>query len=315
MNWRTERIDWLGLLDHNKIMDRTARAFLRSSVAGGGYVSGGFARSLISVCLTERGKLPGRSSAAASRRKVKFTYDSDSWDSLANYCNVSGLTPETKGGGGKSGRFWKAGVGDIDIFFTDRHAADHAVKRGLKSEPHWHSPTLAGFGHEYLVGNAVFQHITKITGTPEEVLTTFDIANARVYADADGIHYTSEWHELENQCLLGIDNFSKPNLLWRVTKWFRKHRYLDFRLGDHAKLVDSLWSAVERTKDGSWKMWGETVQLDSVRRLARRFSDLLPPEDLLRASLLFDSYDQSSMFKRLLKQADCVNLDQEEIQF
>lgn len=293
MKWNTEPADWLHMLGRNDVLTKPALDFLHNSIEGGGFVAGGFARSLAAVVLSERGGLLDR--AAKNRRRLASSYYQDTWDSLSAYCDVGKLHPPP----GVDDRTWKAGVGDVDVFFRSQDLATAAVQRGAALKPRWSSPTLAGFGHEYLVGNAVFQHIVRIVGTPEEVLSTFDIANARVYADSAGIHYTDSWRDMEDGCLLGIDNFTKPNLLWRVAKWFKKHHYVDFRPGDHSKFVDALWASAERSH-GGWKMWGKAVSLKSVQRLGRIFLDLLPPADLLRASVVFDEYDRNVAIRHLV---------------
>lgn len=297
MTWNLQKIDWLDVLAKKRLMrsvvaDDTVAA-LRSAIDKGGFVTGGFARSYAYALLAEEAGVVHPPPSSARGRS-----DVDGWLALARYLGEGiDVNPTSRrwsqDANTRHMRLWKTNVGDIDVFFTDSQSAGSVIDDLNVRDYTWSSTTAAGFGQEYVFGRRnVLQIITKFTGRPLDVLDSFDISNAQVYFDRDGLHYTDEWVEMETNSQLGINRSDKPNLLWRAHKWVSRHGYNRLRPGDEEKYVDALFNAFERAKSDEWKIWDRKVTTQTISHMGWRFKDWLPPAELLRASLLFDGYRQ-----------------------
>ena len=289
--WNVECTDWIGEIFTRGIISKSTEKILRISVGSGGYVTGGFARNLARCILSDRNLLPPPPLEWGRDRN-------EGWNKLKRYANTQKVP--WRNSNEVSDRTWKSGVGDIDIFFpTEVDAQGICSQVNSSSTCEWSSPTLAGYGMEYLSGGNLIQILTKFHGTPDEITGSFDLANAKVYLDGAGLHWSDGWCELEEENLLGIDHFDKPNLLWRVNKWYHRNCYTDFRPGDHAKFVDSILSTVTLAKKGDLKRFGRDVDPASVKGYAKRYWGILPAGELLKISMCYDSYDQMHAIKEL----------------
>jgi len=301
MTWNTLKIDWLDFLSRKRKLQKAVSVrtidALKITLDNGGYVTGGFARSFAYALLNEDYNVI-KPSIEPGDKVHEAKADGDAYLQLHKYLGSGSEVdpsparwPDPKF---LESRLWKRGVGDIDVFFNTRQGADAAVG-SLKSSSAltWIGPTIAGYGQEYVIDKRnVLQIITKVTGHQQDVLDSFDLANAAVYFDSDGLHYTDSWVALESNNQLGIERCDKPNLLWRVHKWKKRHSYSKLRPGDEEKYVDALFVAYDKAKTTDWKMWNNSVTPSAVSRLGWQFSNWLPPSELLRASLIFDGYHQ-----------------------
>ena len=289
--WNVERVDWLDEISSRKIIGETTRKILREAMDCGGYVTGGFARNLARCILFDRNLLPP---------PPAMKFGEKSWKWLERYCKVK-LFPVYNDSRGIHDRTWKSGVGDIDVFF---HTETDSMRTCsyVNSTPdlcEWSAPTLAGYGMEYVTGGNILQILTKFHGDPLHVLDSFDLANSKVYLDRDGLHWSDEWCELEESKLLGIDRWDKPNLLWRVNKWFSRNDYVDFRKGDHERFVDSILNTISLAIAGELKRFGKVVDPSGIRGYAKKYWRILPASELLKISLGYDTYDQLHAIKEL----------------
>lgn len=283
--WNVERVDWLNEITTRRVVGETTRKILRECIDCGGYIAGGFARNLARCIMFDRNLLPPPCESP--------------WKWLEEYCRVRRLPFEYSTN--IHDRNWKMRVGDIDIFLPAESIAEGICGRLVESRElyQWSSRTLAGYGMEYITGGNLVQILTKFHGDPLHVIDSFDLANAKVYLDRDGLHWSDEWCDLEDRKLLGIDKGDKPNLLWRVNKWFDRNKYVDFRGGDHEKFVDSILSIISLSANGELKRFDQNVEPWGIRGYAKKYWRLLPASELLKISMGYDTYDQLNVIKEL----------------
>lgn len=272
--------DVVRILSDMKSFRSNSLSFLNEVLEAGGYVSGGFARTIGNLILLGSKENPAR---------------------VKNYlgCDVGGDGPLNPGT--RNSRMWKRDNGDIDVFFHNEVDVQAAIdKISTSGTWTWNADTIGGYGREFLAGGIVFQLIHGIHGSPRDVLETFDIENAKVYFNERGLYLSNDWLELERKKQLGICRADKLNLLWRVRKWFRKHGYTSLRDGDSHKL----FSAIERllSESGSERLfrWNSRVPQKRVQGIARNAIDFLSSaDDLLRLSMYLDDYGQMEVIKAL----------------
>lgn len=290
MKFRTVSVDWLLALVDNGCISKAVASAMRSSLAAGGYVSGSFARTVAyAYFFPLNGKQFEGREDLFGRYRLQYRHYGRS------------IKPEES-------RLWKAGTGDIDFFFPDQKSGCDAVSIVRSTcDAAYSAPTMGGYGHEFVLGDNILQLITRVTGAPEDVIESFDIFNAKVYLDSSSIHYPEGWVAAEKARTLGIDRTDRPNFLWRVTKWFHSHRYEKFRPGDETKYVDGVFAAAALVKSGGWRRWGRDVKMYEVLSKGKYFVSKLPPDQLLKMSMLYDSYDQMNMTKILLSKGRDAN--------
>jgi len=257
-----------------------------------GYISGGFARLVASKLLGKY--IWGSDSPPEALREVERYY---------RLYRLSSPPREKEKVENISRKSWKSGKGDIDIFFHDKESSYKAIN-SVESGPFridMSSTSPAGFAKEIIVNQCCFQLITKINGTPEEVLQSFDLANAKVALTNDGILVSKNWIELERLRHLGVDRWDKPNILWRVHKWVRRHAYHDLREGDHDRYLDHLFDVVKSAQLGELKMYNKPIDPNYVKKFARDFIHSYPPKEALKASMIMNDYDKIQIMKRISK--------------
>jgi hypothetical protein len=286
--WGFKRIDWVGEMHSRGLLDGEGAWALSNAFRGGAYVAGGFARALA------HGVLCGGNNKDAWNRI-------DWYSQIPAYAKKYGAPWNSQEGQGDA-VYWKANAGDIDLFFRDPQGVA-AMISALECRPgiYGMGSSRAGYAMDYRAGSRALQIITKVHGDPEDVIGTFDIANAKVVLDGEGIHYTMGWLQLEEKKQLGIDNWNKPNLLWRVRKWVKKHYYDDLRPGDHAPYVEAVFSAMEAVNAGTLVRWGEAVKKHNIHSFAKMFVRTSPPAEVLKISMLLDSYDQMNVLRELTR--------------
>ena len=301
MSWHLEPIDWIDRLRHKKIIDRTGRDALCCAMNMGGFVTGGSARALAAAFLGPQYKGILKNPSGYSVRRGA--------DHLECFGSTITLTrhpksPFTSVPGAKKPNFdandrtWKSSVSDVDVFFREKKSALECIANlNAQGEAAWSSPSLARYGEEYVFGRNLFQFITHFSGQPEDVLSSFDLANAKVYFDAKGLHWSDEWARLEDDRVLGVDVWNKQNLLWRIAKWMNRHGYENLRGGDHDKYLDAVFKAIDETREGKLIRWGEKVNIRTIRSHTKRMVYGMPPAEALKASIIFDSYDQLNIIR------------------
>ena len=302
MSRHIENINWLQELSYRGVFNSECFRVTRACLEEGGFISGGFARKLARSLLIDRHE---------SVHANETWHQTIDWYSacrnLNNYSPPWAATRHVDVRDPTARYQWRGGVGDIDIFFhTEQRrfqatdAINRCIEAGWKEIIHI-GKSPAGFAEEYIVEKRPFQLVSKLYGTPEQIVDSFDFTNAKVWLDAEGIHYTDEWLELEKNNLLGIDQWDRPSLLWRVHKWTRKHHLRDLREGDHAKYVDAVYKAMELVKSGECVRWGQKIRPSQIKEFAKAFIYTSPITEVLKASMLLDSYDQMTIMNEISK--------------
>lgn len=295
MSLESRRSTWLtDALIGGGITSRQVEVF-NAAWDADGYIAGGFGRMV--------GVLDAR-----SRNELTLypTWrDREGWRNLALYTEMMMEPPRPPWGeGGKSSSHWKwrGSVGDVDLFFPNEASAWTALDRvkSLFGGGVYHTPTAAGYAQEVVHDRCRYQFITKVNGAPEEILSSFDLTNSKVALTPDSILTAPEWRELEEKRTLGIDLWNKPNLLWRVWKWAKKHSYLKLRSSDEDRFVNTVFDALAATKDGSLKRWDRPVTKYEIQRFAKMFIHSFEPSSALKAAMILDDYDKMNVVRDVM---------------
>ncbi len=131
--------------------------------------------------------------------------------------------------------------GDIDLFFKSAEAWRDFL--APYSEVEWPTPGKPGvrMSEGKLAANIAFargpgmthgynsppavQAIRCVTGTPEEVLLSFDFVNAMVAFDGDRVWVADGWERLEKSKTLGVAWWGSRSVAFRVKKYMLKYGY------------------------------------------------------------------------------------------
>lgn len=287
-NWLTDSLIGGGITSHQ------ANVF-NAAWDHGGYIAGGFGRmvGVLDAC-----------SHSELQLYPKWR-DREGWRNLAQYTEMMMDPPRPPWDeGSKSSPHWKwrGSVGDVDLFFPNEASARTAIDRvkSLFGDRAHYCVSRAGYAEEITYNRCRYQFITKVNGTPGEVLASFDLTNAKVALLPDSILTHPEWKGLEEQRAIGIDVWNKPSLLWRVLKWARKHSYTKLRSSDQDRFVNVVFDALEATKDGSLKRWDRPVTKHEIQRFAKMFIHTFEPSSALKASIILDDYDRMNVVKDVM---------------
>jgi hypothetical protein len=258
----------------------------------GGYIAGGFARMVAALDASSRGEL---NIYPVWRRE-------SSWRALESYTELVHAAPPHPSGKASTHWKWRGAVGDVDFFFPNEVAARAALGSVMKAfgERAHRETTAAGYAEEVTYDQCRYQFITRVNGALEDVLSGFDLTNAKVALLPESILTPPEWLELEEARAIGIDLWSKPNLLWRVKKWASKHLYRRLRTSDEDRFVNLVFDAFEAVKDGTLKRWDRPITKHEVQRFVKMFIYSLEPGIALKASMLLDDYDRMNVVKDVM---------------
>jgi len=137
--------------------------------------------------------------------------------------------------------------GDIDFFFYTEEAClqsfswfkningtfiPHPVLSNKTPAPN----SITGFAFEgqspIMVGKGFafeykFQFIAKSTGTPEQVLNRFDIANCKIATDGKNVWMVEDWEEIESKKEIRVDKANHEYLISRLAKYLEDDYSLD----------------------------------------------------------------------------------------
>jgi hypothetical protein len=72
-----------------------------------------------------------------------------------------------------------------------------------------------------------YQFIAKSTGTPEQVLNRFDIANCKIATDTKNVWMVEDWEELERNKVIRTDKIVNDYLIYRLAKYLGADYSLD----------------------------------------------------------------------------------------
>ena len=218
------------------VINKSTYFALKAAEVNGGFVAGGFAAQLARL-IVQRGHI---------RSWVEPHID-DCYDALLNINST--LVSRSPGlelldylGLGLDKKnyhdaraWWKVGNGDIDVWFPSDEAIEN-FQSALKSYTSGmttivSSPTPGGFGTEYVCFQSdgtrgqLIQAITKYTGTPAEVVDTFDIYNAACYFKDAQLFIPDGWEWLLEQKQVHVHKWRENYALQRLAKYVQKHGY------------------------------------------------------------------------------------------
>lgn len=130
--------------------------------------------------------------------------------------------------------------GDIDVFFMNEDsfkASREAIEKHVSRLNRRSSPpnianselgtaTNVDFFIESVSRCVRLQLVSCVTGSPDAVLSTFDLTNScAAFSPTLGVLLTPELDDIERHRCLMIRHAINPNLLWRVKKYINKYHY------------------------------------------------------------------------------------------
>lgn len=264
----------------------------------GAYVAGGFARQVISTAID-----------------VEFVFKTPDCSRILRYLGHPNVLPN----GQPNSTFWKAGCGDIDVFFPDvasLHRFWSDIERSLPNSNSVvrMSATATPNACELLCdGNVVVQIITGFYAPIEEQLKAFDFFNAMVaFNDKEAI-VPEHWHELDKANVLHIVRCTSIFTPHRVNKWFRKHGYKHLTPASSAMLTAHVLELVSKLKQSPHVPRNGIAITDL--QIIGKMKYILPSlsnDDLLALVSFYpvDQYD--SAFDLLRKRADKEHHEREK---
>ena len=212
ISWLYERVP-----DFNSFYNKHSHVF-----NGGGFVSGGFLRKMIHFGSYEK--------AIENIYKIGFGGDIDFFFDQEHHANIACHTS----------------LLDAEFYPIDNTGAlfgkQTKVKAGiLMTEPN----SKTGFAYEIASkkNGIKYQFIAKSTGTPEQVLNRFDIANCKIATDAKSVWMVEDWEEIEGKKEIRVDKANHEYLISRLAKY----------LGDDYSLDESNHDAILKLMLGSSK--------------------------------------------------------------
>lgn len=171
--------------------------------------------------------------------------------------------------------------GDIDLFFNDQMGWRSFVEPYVDNETVTQGPVLKASDGKLAV-NVRFgapnkekerllhgwneppplQAIRCVTGTPEEVLRSFDFHNSMVAFDRNKVWQAEDWKELEQSKTLAVAWWGSRSAVFRVRKYINKYGYKHLRNTSNAmfdQLVSATNSMDDRRKSMSRELWKEIL--------------------------------------------------------
>lgn len=173
--------------------------------------------------------------------------------------------------------------GDVDAFFPDVESMEECMD--AIAIPRNHFRETFGKGAFECMRSIMMhgaRHNTKLqlvkcrTGTPEEILDTFDFANCKVAFNREHVWIDTRLIELEKKKILQIDDADGPIIGPRVCKYFMRHDYLALEDDSRQMLID--WM-LKRLNSGKWgKIFGQRTL---VQRLVTLGAGVISDKDLV----------------------------------
>lgn len=268
------------------ILSRDTKSILLLGFKHGAYIAGGFAR------LIAQWKL-----GMVSENEFKFR--------VTNHMGTLDINNLID----RDSVSWKrsrAGRGDIDLFFRSKESIaaffdelqNLTVQNYIVSSP--------GGNAQEIVVNDFFriQVITKVTGSPIQVLSGFDIVNSMVAFDASGnLIMHSDWEQLEKTTTLSVNDIQTPYTMYRVFKYFARKGYVNLTPESSNILTKFAINFIDQTKNKSFvTKSGESFESTFRDRL--NFNLMIPALqniDLMLISSIYGQKAYSSIGKRAFK--------------
>lgn len=141
-----------------------------------------------------------------------------------------------------NGIFYSSFRGDIDFFFYEQQQSVDEYNSFCKSQGILRRLTSlitnspGGFAFEVygplFDAQIKYQFINKNFGTPEEVLSRFDIANTKIATDGKVVWMDEDWEELHSKKIVRVDNYSGKYILSRLAKYLNPEYTIDKNIHD-----------------------------------------------------------------------------------
>lgn len=269
-----------------RVLHGTTYDVLRNVEAAGGFIAGGFAAKF-AYCHLMLGDLRTSDRSA---------------ETLMRYSNIDHLRAATWS---KDRKFAKVNAGDIDVFFENDKYVDTIVHQAILKKDDYHvEPTTAGFGWEVGCfgrnGCNLIQLITKYTGTPEQVCSTFDIYNAACVIKGNVLYVPEEWEWLAKNRYLHLRKWNGPWVMQRLAKWSRKHHYGAGLTPETALLLNN--HITEILDDPENSKTPDTVYRFITKKI-HPFMQSINPEHLLKISMCYPDQSYNYAFEELKRRS------------
>lgn len=224
--------DRLCSLRRPRVINDDVKVVLGAAFESGGYVAGGLAcRALASI---DRGIFSCHMKDLTDGDELDDVYNAaidvgtylDVWNSVPTHDVYSGEKVTY------DGMQMKSKKGDIDVFFGSENSKSEFLSRltvvaEQASKTISVNPSPSGKCLDIMCGNTtlvqvIMHHIFDI----QEQLERFDISNARVAFNDKELIVCDEWQSLMASRTLHVGTWSSPMVLFRISKWMRKHKLI-----------------------------------------------------------------------------------------
>ena len=199
--------------------------------------------------------------------------------------------------------------GDIDLFFPSEDALDGFMKevKSAESQGYVHTnQNYPGFFTEVFVEDKHRFQIIHFTNNLIDTLNGFDIYNGMVALDAVSDVVPTGWHELIRAEMLHVHRWdTSPQIIKRLSKWVRKHRYAKLTPKTASEIGDAAMQCIKILKEKPWKpQWadlsavkGNPLTADNVVFTLRQFLPQMTNDQLLLLTTVYpmderDKYGQ-----------------------
>jgi hypothetical protein len=206
------------------------------------------------------------------------------------------------------------GRGDIDFFFYNQDAAEKSFDCFCKVKGSY-APRLTTFNknntakvtpnsmtgfafegtsiitlkNKKSFNSVKFQFIAKSAGTPEQVLSRFDISNCKIATDGKNVWMVEDWEKLEEDKIIRVDSLKGDYILTRLKKYLTDDYDLDQSNKDEI-LVKMLSSVTESKYLPAIKMLVKHAKFLKPEMIVMFYDKLgtiinIPPEEYGKSSL------------------------------
>jgi hypothetical protein len=173
-------------------------------------------------------------------------------------------------------------------------------------------PTPAGFGVEYACFKGenygqLVQMITRYTGSPEQVVNTFDIYNAACIIQGNKLMIPESWEWLLKEKMIHIHTWRSDFALNRISKWMNKHGYINgLTPGSLELLNEHIEELLEMAEQGKFNAFGKVVTPEKVINKLHPFIKNFTPENLMRVSIYTPPNAYNYAMKELYKRSEAT---------
>lgn len=201
------------LISKPGVMHSSTKAIIELAFDHGGYIAGGFGR----WAATSNRQVIERGEYAASGGDIDLFFNTqEGWKSFVRCIDTLKLNNTL-----------------IDTMTTSKGnlAVDFTVKKQDREHKYNSPPKMQAIGC--------------ITGTPVQVMCTFDFVNCMFAITRENTYAASNALTLENEKVLGISSWSNSSLVHRLSKYKIKYGFNKSRDLSENKRIEQLYNAVD----------------------------------------------------------------------